>query len=349
MADATAILFTDDVGRLLLSWLDDITDLARLLITCQAGQMMHSVAERRNKLATAALTSRGARWLVQSAARRGDVRLLDWALLSEKVPDWPWPTEIRRSVPLLITWDGPFQTVPHILCGQDLMRIAAEGGHLAVMRWLRARQPPYSVDEEQQHQVGIHVGSVGDFQMVQFLDEEKLHYALASALCPAARNGHLPFIRWVLEDALVRAYQEWDDEFEDRWFLQSHAGVELLCDEAAAGGHLHVLRWLRAQKPPYQWGELTCYSAAQHGHVDVLHWLRAQHPPCPWGAIACVEVLGEWLLEKQFHVKRLLREFSSSKDEELVEMAEIDGGHHLARMTPSTLRRTQSDSALEQP
>jgi hypothetical protein len=55
----------------------------------------------------------------------------------------------------------------------------------------------------------------------------------------------------------------------------------------AEGGHLDVMRWLRAQVPWCPWGGMTCFAAAQGGHLDVLRWLRAQDPPCPWGYGMC--------------------------------------------------------------
>jgi hypothetical protein len=56
---------------------------------------------------------------------------------------------------------------------------------------------------------------------------------------------------------------------------------------AAEGGHLDVLRWLRAQDPPYPWDAHTCHAAARRGHLGVLRWLRAQDPPCPWSKLTC--------------------------------------------------------------
>ena len=56
-----------------------IVGLVDLLFTSKAGQ----VAIDFEKLANAALTTRGARWLVHDAVRRGNVRLLQWAIGGE--------------------------------------------------------------------------------------------------------------------------------------------------------------------------------------------------------------------------------------------------------------------------
>lgn len=45
------------------------------------------------------------------------------------------------------------------------------------------------------------------------------------------------------------------------------------CSQAAEGGHLHVLQWLRENGCP--WSEWTCAYAAYGGHLHVLRWLRA--------------------------------------------------------------------------
>ena len=49
---------------------------------------------------------------------------------------------------------------------------------------------------------------------------------------------------------------------------------------AARGGHLEVLQWMRAQDPSYLWDLDVCYSAASEGHLEVLRWARSQG--CPW-------------------------------------------------------------------
>ncbi len=56
-----------------------------------------------------------------------------------------------------------------------------------------------------------------------------------------------------------------------------------LCTDAAAGGHLDTLEWLRANGAV--WYEWTCASAARGGHVAVLQWLRAHD--APWNEFAC--------------------------------------------------------------
>lgn len=59
------------------------------------------------------------------------------------------------------------------------------------------------------------------------------------------------------------------------------------CNTAAEYGRITILRWLRAQDPPFPWDEQTCSHAAYNGHFEVLKWLREQDPPCPWDKDTC--------------------------------------------------------------
>jgi hypothetical protein len=54
---------------------------------------------------------------------------------------------------------------------------------------------------------------------------------------------------------------------------------------AAFGGHLAVLRWLRAKG--CSWDQHTCTDAVMSGHFDVLQWAVANG--CPWDRAACLE------------------------------------------------------------
>ena len=55
------------------------------------------------------------------------------------------------------------------------------------------------------------------------------------------------------------------------------------CTDAALGGHLDSLKYLRSQGCP--WDSDTCANAAFGGHLEVLQWARAQG--CPWDAFTC--------------------------------------------------------------
>jgi hypothetical protein len=89
---------------------------------------------------------------------------------------------------------------------------------------------------------------------------------LTSDLNIAARNGNL--------DLMKHMKKCYNYKFSKR-----------TCYEAAAGGHLDVLKWLKEGSCP--WDESTCSSAAFNGHLDVLKWLRENE--CPWDEETCSE------------------------------------------------------------
>jgi len=62
---------------------------------------------------------------------------------------------------------------------------------------------------------------------------------------------------------------------------------------ASSHGHLHILQWMHGQMdgegPPTPWGVLCCALAAANGQIAVLQWLRSLQPlPCPWGEFVCM-------------------------------------------------------------
>ena len=57
------------------------------------------------------------------------------------------------------------------------------------------------------------------------------------------------------------------------------------CAWAAAGGHLALLRWARAQDPPCPWDKETCALAAGGGHLELLRWATASG--CPHDVEGC--------------------------------------------------------------
>lgn len=59
------------------------------------------------------------------------------------------------------------------------------------------------------------------------------------------------------------------------------------CLNAAAEGHIDVLRYLRGLQPePCPWDEQCCFMAAVNGHLDCLMWMRREG--CPWDKGQCL-------------------------------------------------------------
>jgi hypothetical protein len=56
------------------------------------------------------------------------------------------------------------------------------------------------------------------------------------------------------------------------------------CEVAASSGHSEVLKWLRENGCP--WNEQTCRFAASNGHLELLKWARENG--CPWNENTCI-------------------------------------------------------------
>jgi hypothetical protein len=67
-----------------------------------------------------------------------------------------------------------------------------------------------------------------------------------------------------------------------QWLGDNGLEFDNLMYNAALGGHLEIIQWLRAQNPPCPWNELVCAYAVKGGHLEIIQWLRAQTPACPW-------------------------------------------------------------------
>jgi hypothetical protein len=73
----------------------------------------------------------------------------------------------------------------------------------------------------------------------------------------AARDGHFSVVKW----------------------LHPHKyNTNRMCDFAALGGKMDILRWLRENG--YEWGPNTCAQAARKGNLECLMWARQNG--CYW-------------------------------------------------------------------
>ena len=137
---------------------------------------------------------------------------------------------------------------------------AAQGGHLELVKWLRAKGCPWDTWTSSDAAFGGHL--------------EVLRWARSQG-CPldervpiaAAEGGHLEVLQWMrCQDPPC----PWNSD---------------VCYFAAGNGHLEVLRWARSQGCP--WNKDVTYTAAEGGQLEVLQWMRSQDPPCPWDSRVC--------------------------------------------------------------
>jgi hypothetical protein len=132
--------------------------------------------------------------------------------------------------------------------GMASLRIAAaEGGHVAVLQWLRATYDCTCTSGPGLSCVAA--ARAGQLAVVQWLRANGCDCESVRAYWAAAKGGHLPVLQWLRANGC-----EWDRP-------DALAGVDGACFLAARGGHLTVLQWLRANGCP--WVQALCLDVAR--------------------------------------------------------------------------------------
>jgi len=179
----------------------------------------------------------------------------------------------------------------------DVSSGAARNGRLDVLQWARAQDPPCPWDAS----VSSGAAQFGHLHVLQWARAQNPPCPWGGALfciC-AASGGHLDVLQWARAQDPPCPWDEWVCRGAA---MNGHLHVlqwaraqdppcpwnEDVCTNAARNGRLHVLQWARAQDPPRPWDARVCTDAAANGHLDVLQWARAQDPPCPWDADVCI-------------------------------------------------------------
>ena len=137
------------------------------------------------------------------------------------------PLRVKRSEKSIFYYPDPDRTYTSEVFKNIICPSAAEGGHLEVLQWARAKGYPWDL------WTCANAASNGHLEVLQWSvangcmgDEEDWPYILDNA----AKNGHLKVLQW------ARAHGcPWDDR---------------TCRFAAKNGHLKVLHWARAHGCP---------------------------------------------------------------------------------------------------
>ena len=96
------------------------------------------------------------------------------------------------------------------------------------------------------------------WSFLQILDKPKAYRKRAA--CGLAKAGHLRFLTQLLYSC----------DRED---------IGAICQNAAAGGHMQILYWLKKNKyyPHLYWKHDICIFAAKHGHLEPFVWLNSKY------------------------------------------------------------------------
>lgn len=167
----------------------------------------------------------------------------------------------------------------------SMCSMAALGGHLEILRWLRENGCPWNGAK-----YGIYAVHGSRLDVLEWLTEsegEYMNYYLIGQY--AARNGRRECLEWALDNGCGKAgvcallaqnghlgVLQWARERGVAWDAET-------CAVAALNGHLGVIQWARANGCP--WDVHTCSSAAVNGHLGVLQWARENG--CPWDSMTC--------------------------------------------------------------
>jgi hypothetical protein len=244
-------------------------------------------------------TCAGVRVRTRDAAVVGTMGRLAWA----RGLDRPWPeprnhwqpwqicvTAARHGALASLQW----ARANRCPCNKHACRAAARFGHLAVLQWLRANGCGWDEDTCQAAAGGGHL-DVLQWARANGCDWDE------RTCSRAAGGGHLAVLQWaratgsgagaaapatgaggdwgrapapVADCSAPVAVCDWDKD---------------TCSEAAGGGHLEVLQWLRANGCPWPlpWDIHPCSAAAGGGHLAVLQWERDNG--CAWYLATCLE------------------------------------------------------------
>jgi hypothetical protein len=212
------------------------------------------------------------------AAERGDIDMVKWLRAQE--PPCPWDERVCAHV--------------------------ARSGNLELLQWLRAQEPPCPWDERTHCKAAKHghlhiikwasnnkcpscnwitdeAAKSGDFETLKWLHEQGWRWG-EDVFTNCVKNGFgIDVLRWLIEKEC-----RWDDNtycaaaqkgnLEILNLLYSHEEVKEdnyyhkhICDSAAKGGHLHVIKWARERGFP--WSEKTFHKAMMSKDGALLRWL----------------------------------------------------------------------------
>ncbi|SOB74041.1 ankyrin repeat [Cedratvirus lausannensis] len=138
----------------------------------------------------------------------------------------------------------------------------------------------------------------GHLHIIKQLDEKGFPFRVSN-FYDVAKYGHWEILKWVKDRGYLSERFCSNAALGGRldilqWLRANGCDWDVwVCADAALGGHLEVLKWARANGCP--WDTWTCRNAAAGGHLEVLQWARSQG--CPWNENTCAYAAGSGHLE----------------------------------------------------
>eukprot|EP00587_Corethron_hystrix_P009281 CAMPEP_0113304708 /NCGR_PEP_ID=MMETSP0010_2-20120614/4618_1 /TAXON_ID=216773 ORGANISM="Corethron hystrix, Strain 308" /NCGR_SAMPLE_ID=MMETSP0010_2 /ASSEMBLY_ACC=CAM_ASM_000155 /LENGTH=368 /DNA_ID=CAMNT_0000158963 /DNA_START=206 /DNA_END=1309 /DNA_ORIENTATION=+ /assembly_acc=CAM_ASM_000155 len=161
---------------------------------------------------------------------------------------------------------GPIESF-HDNFGKRACMHAAKGGHIEMLKWLRAVGCPW--DKE----TSTEAARRGHLDLLIWLRQEGCPWGYETCIA-AAKGGHIGTLKWLRRNGCP-------------WWEYR------MCEFAAKGGHLNMLIWLREEEE-CPWGLWTPSAAAEGGHWEVLKWSIIHGCPYNAGYIKSNEKINEF-------------------------------------------------------
>ncbi|KAG1702225.1 hypothetical protein DVH05_010015 [Phytophthora capsici] len=139
----------------------------------------------------------------------------------------------------------------HVYWGGDEMYFAVANNHLEVAKFLHKYTAPppdemFLIDEAARH---------GDIDMMQWLHSERGDQLTYEGVMRAVNHGFLNAVKWMKDN-----------------YTESVATKDLRMDQAAANGHLEMIKWLHEE---HAWCTMQAMNyAASNGHLEVVKFLH---------------------------------------------------------------------------
>ncbi|EGZ08378.1 ankyrin repeat-containing protein [Phytophthora sojae] len=182
----------------------------------------------------------------------GHVEVVQW--LDRRFPDGRVPsnavaTAAKNGHLTVLQW--LFDHHDHVYWGGDEMYCAVAHNHLEVAKFLHERTAPppddmFLIDEAARH---------GDLEMMQWLHSERGDQLTYEGVMRAVDHGLLDAVKWMRNT-----------------FPGSVVLKDVRMDNAAANGHLEMVKWLNDQ---HAWCTKQAMNrAAGNGHLEVVKFLH---------------------------------------------------------------------------
>jgi hypothetical protein len=203
---------------------------------------------------------------------------------------------------------------------------AAQGGHLACLKWMRAEKPYWSAYYKagqcewdggttsratknghlrtlewatdngcdwQEHYIITIAAQKGHLHIMEWA-RKRGYYIGRGHIVHAATNKHLHVLNWAEANDLKMDIKIMIESAVHnghlcilQWISLRHGVDHEFCMQMATQrGHLHILKWTK--EDGVRWNKEICTLAARYEHLHIMQWAVANR--CPWDRRICADI-----------------------------------------------------------